>query len=100
KRRGERVQLARVERDTVPSRVTRRRPDCCRIDVHGDDRCETEHRGGDRDDPGATADIENALRFELRDELEAQACCCMRSGPERAPGIDDEGNDVPGRTLP
>ena len=24
----------------------------------------------------------------------------MRSGPERAPGIDDDGNDVPGRTLP
>ena len=88
------VTAANVEFHVVRHRVATRRLDRVLVQVPGRDRPEPELGGRDRDDAGATADVEQAPALELHHELQDQTRRRMRPGSERAPGIDDDGDTV------
>ena len=70
------------------------------LEVDADDRREAEQRGGDREHARAAADVEQARRGELEQELEAEPRRRVRAGAERAARVDDDRERVGGRRLP
>ena len=84
------------------SRVARDRR---RIEIERDDRAEAESVGGDREDAGAAARVEQAPALPRREQLDAQPRGRVRARPERATGVDDDSghasrHGLPGRADP
>ena len=81
--------------------VGHRRLDGDRIDVDRDDRREPEAHARDREDARAAADVEEGAALGgRREELDAEPRRRMRTGAERAAGVDHDRPSGIGRLLP
>ena len=97
----ERVGDERLEHHAVPARILARDGDRDRVDVARVDGCEPEAQRRDRQDAGATAEVEQrAARGEGREQLERGERGRVAPGPERAAGIDHDRGDAGGCALP
>ena len=81
-------------RDAVVGRVPRRDLDRLRVEVDGHHRREAELHRGDREHPRAAADVEQAAALLGFQQLEAEAGRRVAARPERAAGVDHDGERV------
>ena len=96
-----RPELARhVHGDAVRRRVLPGRLERHVVDVDRGHRREPELGGSDGEDARAAADVEQAARLQVLQELEAETCRRVRAGAEGAARIDDDGDFVRRRLFP
>ncbi len=83
-------------RQAVPAGVGGRRLDCDRVGVHAHGRLRAQPQRGDRQDPGAAAEIQDAgpgqgsAIGEVLEGREAQSRRRMEPGPEGHPGVEGQ----------
>jgi hypothetical protein len=88
------------DRDAVRGRVNACRLERHLVDVDRLHRREAELRGRNGEDPGAAADVEQARRLHVLQELEAEPGGRMRPRPERTAGVDHDRDGVSRGILP
>ena len=99
--RGLGVEQPDVDVDAVGVGVGQRRLDGDGIDVDRDDRREPEAHARDRENARAAADVEQGAALGgRREELDAEPRRRMRTGAERAAGVDHDRASGIGRLLP
>ena len=91
---------ADLDRDAVRRRVLAGRLERDVVDVDRTHGREAELRRGDGEDAGAAADVEQARRLDVLQQLEAEPRRRVRARAERAAGIDDDGDRLGRRLLP
>src|SRR5438067_2355068 len=89
-----------IELDAVGARVGEGDADRVVVDVDRHDRPEAELCRGDREHSRPTADVEQASRLDLLQQLEREPRRRMRAGPEGAARVDHDRRHVVGRLFP
>jgi hypothetical protein len=94
------VEAPCLDLDAVRGRVLARHLDGHLVHVDRDHWSEAELRGGDREDAGAAADVEQRASALVEQELERESGRRVRTRPERTAGVDHDDERLGRRLLP